>query len=130
MHKRRECSNIIFTKVYFGPYFGLNKDNFFCPIFIFRRYMSNVVCDLVLNLPSESLNISWIYPGTLPFQYLKTVFTIQYSTLSIAESQFIFLKCHGLIWDLGGKFRQKRIHLFWAFWSLGFKFFQKRGNHE
>ena len=35
-----------------------------------------------------------------------------------------------MIRDLGGKFRQKQIYLFWAFWSLIFKFSFKRGNHE
>ena len=58
------------------------------------------------------------------------VFTIQYSTLSLTGSQFIFLKWDGSIWDLGGKFWQKQMHLFWTFWSLSFNFFFKRGNHE
>ena len=39
-----------------------------------------------LYLQSKGLNISWIYPGTIPFQCLKMVFAIQYSTLSLAES--------------------------------------------
>ena len=71
-----------------------------------------------------ALSVEWrlkhfiyIYPGTIPFQYLKTVFAIQYSTLSLTGSQFIFLKWNGSIWDLGGKLRQKRIHLFWTFWT-------------
>ena len=110
--------------------FGPMKDKLFCLVFVFRRGMSNAICDLVLYLQSKDLNILWIYPGTIPFHYLKTVFTIQYSTLSLSRSQVIFLKCDGLIWDLGGKFRQKWIHTFWAFWSLSFKFFFKRGNHE
>ena len=54
---------------------------------------------------------------------VKTVFSIQYSTMSLVGSQFNFLKCDESIWNLGGKFRQKRIHFFWAFWSLSFKFF-------
>ena len=99
-------------------------------VFVFRKGMSYVICDFVLYLQVEALNISWIYPSTIQFQLLKTVFVIQYSTLSLGGSEFIFLKCDGLIWDIGGKFRQKRIHLFWAFWSLIFKFFFKQGNHE
>ena len=99
----------------FGP-------KLFCPVFIFRRSMLNAICNLVVYLQSEGLNISWTYPGTIPFQYLKTVFAIQYSTLSLTGSQFIFLKCDGSIWDLRGKFRQEWLHLFWAFWSLSFKF--------
>ena len=92
--------------------FGPKKDRLFCPVFVFRRGMSSAICDLVLYLQSEGLNILWIYPATIPFQYLKTVFAIQYSTLSLTGSQFIFLKCDGSIWDIGGKFGQKRIHLF------------------
>ena len=52
--------------------FGPKKDKLFCPV--------NPICDLVLYLKSEGLNTSWIYPGTIPFQYLKTVFAIQYSS--------------------------------------------------
>ena len=106
--------------------FGPKKDKLFCPVFVSRRGMPNAIHGLVLYLQSEGLNISWIYPGTIPFQYLKTVFTIQYSTLSLTGSQFIFLKWDRSIGDLGGKFRQKWIHLFWAFWSLSFKFFFKK----
>ena len=72
--------------------FGAKKINLFCPVFVFRRGMSNAICDLVLYLQSECLNISWIYPGTIPFQYLKMVFAMQYSTLSLTGSQSIFLK--------------------------------------
>ena len=71
----------------------------------------------VLYLQSEGLNISWMYPGLIPFQYLKTVFAIQYSTLLLTGSQFVFLKCDVLKWNLWDKFRQKGIHLFWAFWE-------------
>ena len=109
--------------------FGPKKVKLFCPILVFRRCMSNAICDLVLYLQSEDLNISWIYPGTTPFQYLKMVYTIQYSTLSLIAIKFNFLKCSGYVWDLAGKFRQKWIHLFWASWSLSFKFFFKRENH-
>ena len=50
----------------------------------------------------EDLNISWIYPGTIPFQDLKAVFVIQCST----GSHMIFLKGNGLIdRDFEGKFR-------------------------
>ena len=63
-------------------------------------------------------------------RYLKTIFTKQCTTLSLVGRRFIFLMCNGLIRDLGGKFRQKRIYLFWAFRSLIFRFFFKTGNHE
>ena len=47
---------------------------------------------------------------------LKTVFAIHYSALSLAGCYFIFLKWDGSIWDLAGKFRHKRMHLFGVFW--------------
>ena len=101
--------------------FGPKKDKLFCPAFVFRRGMSSAISDLVLYLQSEGLNI-WIYPGTIPFQYLKTVFVIQSSTLSLTGSQFIFLKCDGSIWDLGRKFRQNEYICFELFevWILNF----------
>ena len=109
--------------------FDLKKDNLICFIFVFDRGMSNGICDLIVYLKSEGWNIHE-YPGTAPFWYLKIVFTKLCSTLSLAGRRFIFLGCNGLIRDLGGKFRQKRIYLFWAFWSLIFRFFFKTGNHE
>ena len=30
-------------------------------VFAFRRGMSNAICDIVLNLKSEGLNILWMY---------------------------------------------------------------------
>ena len=97
---------------FFYHIFGPKKDKLFCVVFLFQRGMSNANCDFVLYLHSEGFNISWIYPGTILFQNLKTVFTIPYSTLSLVVSQFIFLKCDESIWDLVGSFRQKRICLF------------------
>ena len=65
----------VLTFLILGPIldhiFGPKKDKLFCPVFVFRRGMSNAICDLVLHLQSEGLNISWICPGTIPFQYLK-----------------------------------------------------------
>ena len=76
----------VLTVLILGPIldhvFGPKKDKLFCPVFLFCRGMSNAICDLLLYLQSVGLNNSWIYPGTIPFQYLKMVFAIQYSTLS------------------------------------------------
>ena len=58
MHKRRRCFNIFDTSADFEPYFWPKKDKLFCPVFVFRRGMSNAICDLVLYLQSEDLNIS------------------------------------------------------------------------
>ena len=71
---------------------SLMENFIFCAVGV-----SNAICDLVLYLQSESLNISWISPGRISFQYLNTVLTIQFSTLSLAGGQFIFLKCDGSI---------------------------------
>ena len=90
--------------------------------------MSNVIY-LELYLKSESLNILWIYLGTIPFQRLKTLFAIQCSNISLAVSQIIFLKCNESTRDLGGKFKPKQIHLFWTFLKFD-KFFFNRGKHE
>ena len=38
--------------------FGPKKDKLFCPVFVFRRGMSNAICDLVLYQQSKGLNIS------------------------------------------------------------------------
>ena len=38
------------------------------------------------------LNISLIYDGTIPFQYLKTVVAMQDSTLLETNSQYVFSK--------------------------------------
>ena len=97
----------VLTFLILGPIldniFCPKNDIIFCPVFSFRKGMSNAIYDLLLCLQSEGLNISWIYPGTIPFQYLKTVFATQYSTMSLTGSQFIFLKRDGLIGDLGGR---------------------------
>ena len=43
------------------------------PVLVFRRGISNAICDLVLYLLYGGLKISLIYDGTIPLQYLKTV---------------------------------------------------------
>ena len=91
--------------------FGPKKGKLFYPVFVFHKGMFNAQCYQWSGAISVEggFNISWIYHGTMPFQYLKTVFAKQYSTLSLTGSQFILLKCYGSIWDLGGKFRQNVI---------------------
>ena len=98
--------------------FGPKKDKLFWTVFVFQGDMSGAICNIALYLQSEGLNISWIYPGTIPLQCLKMIFTIQYSTLPLTRSQFIFLKYDGSVWDIRGKFRQKWIQLFWGFWIV------------
>ena len=113
--KEDNVPTFLILKPILSHIFGPKKNKLFCPVFVLCRDMSNTICDLVLYLPSEGLNISWIYPGTSSSQYLKAVFAIQYSPLSLTTNQFIFLKWDGSIWDLEGKYRQKQIHLFRAF---------------
>ena len=73
--------NVVFTIFIIGfifdHIFESKKNKLFSPVIIFHRGMSNAICDLVLYLQSEGLNISWIHPHTVPFQYSKTVFAIQ-----------------------------------------------------
>ena len=130
MHKKDEALIFLIIGSILDYIFGPKKDKLFCPVFVFYKSMSNAICHLVLYLETEDLNISWIYSGTTPFEYLKTVLAMHYSILWPTGSQFIFFKCNRYIWDLGVKFREKRIHLFWAFWILSFKFSFKRRNHE
>ena len=91
--------------------FRPKKVKLFYPVFVFHKGMFNVQCHQWSGAISVEwgLNSSWIYHGKIPFQYLKTVFAKQYSTLSLTGSQFILLKCYGSIWDLGCKFRQNVI---------------------
>ena len=44
----------------FDHIFGPKNDNLFCAVFVFHRGMSNGICDLILYLKNEGLNISWI----------------------------------------------------------------------
>ena len=130
LHVTRMYSYVIRLCFYHEPLFSntfltLRRIRFFCSVFVFRRDTSNAILDLVLYLYSEGLNISWKYTSTIPSHYLYSSQHSIYSTLSLTGSQFIFLKCDASIWDLGGKFRRKRIHLFWAFWSWFSKFFLK-----
>ena len=67
MHKRRRCSNILILGPILDHIFGPKKDKLFCPVFVFRRGMSNAICDFVLYLQSEGLNISRIYPVPVLF---------------------------------------------------------------
>ena len=111
----------------FDHAFVPKKDKFLPCICFSQRYAQCHLWSCAISTErrlKHFINISW--NNSIPV----TVFTIQYSTLSLTESQFIFLKCNESIWDLRGKLWQKRINLFWAFWSLSFKFFFKKGNYE
>ena len=44
----------------FGNIFGSKKNNFFCPVFVFHRGMSNGILKCILYFKNEGLNISWI----------------------------------------------------------------------
>ena len=60
IYKRRRRSNIFDNRPNLDHIFGPKKDKVFCPVFVFRSGMSNVICVLILYLQSEGLNISWI----------------------------------------------------------------------
>ena len=42
----------------FDYIFDPKKNELFCAVLVFRRGVSNAICDLVLHLQSEGLNIS------------------------------------------------------------------------
>ena len=64
MYERRACLTFFLLGFVFDDIFGPNKDYLFCLVFValyFCRHMSNAICDLVVYLKSDGLNISWIY---------------------------------------------------------------------
>ena len=65
--------------------FSPKKDKACRPVFFLR----NTICDLVLHLFLEGLNISLIYDGRVLFQYLKTAVAMEGSSLSETGKQFI-----------------------------------------
>ena len=64
----------------------------FCPLIVLQSGICNAICDLVLELFSEGINISFRYDGTIPFQYLETVVEIWLpkSLLLVFKSRKIF----------------------------------------
>ena len=112
---------ILSTVVNFSPYLRKGKDKASCPVFVYRWGASKAIRDLVLYLLSEGWNMSLVYNGLIPSQYLKTVAAMQDSTLPKTGSQFISLKWARPMWEGWGKCKQKRIYLFCAVWSLRFR---------
>ena len=92
--------------------------------------MVNVLPDVVLDMNTKTVNILLIFSGTMPLQYLKVIFQIQYSPLFLRQSHLLFENCDGSIQDLGGIFMEKQIHMLLAFCSLIFNFFFKKGNSQ
>ena len=75
-------------------------------------------------------NISLIYDGTIPFQYLKTVVAMQDSALLETDSQYVFSKWVPPMWERWGTSKQRRMHLICiAFDSFSFIYLLKRENH-
>ena len=98
--RERSCSfYMLSTVTYFSPYFWPTSC---CHVFFFHSG-SNTICDLVLHLLYEILNISFIYDGTIPFQYLKILVTMQDSAFSETGSQFNFHRYIAPMWKQAGK---------------------------
>ena len=94
--------------------------------------MLNMIHVLFLNKTENVIKKEQV-PGKKGItEPLKTVFSTQHSTLSLAESQFIFLKCNRLIRGLRDKFIQKKFteYFFLSFSNLIFNFFLEIRNHE
>ena len=73
------------------------NDILFCPLIALQRSISNAICDLVLQLFSEGMNISFRWDGAIPFHYLKVAVAVYSSSLRSNGSQFTFLKWDGFI---------------------------------
>ena len=74
--------------------FGPRNDRLFSPSFVLQSCLSNKICDLVLQLFREEINMPFRYDDAIPFQNLKTSVEVHSSTLPSTEGQFIFRK-----WD-------------------------------
>ena len=58
MHEKRRCLTFLLLGFILDHIFGPKKNNLFYPVFVFRRGISNGICDLVLYLKSQGLNVS------------------------------------------------------------------------
>ena len=113
MRERSQCFNIFDI---LGHIFGPKKTSFLFLYLLFTEVW--LVPSTILSYICSVRTYFVKYFSSISFQYLKTIFTIQYYTLSLMGSQFIFLKCDRLIQDLRPKRRQKWIPLFWVFESF------------
>ena len=75
--KEAPVFSLLIMRVILVHIFSPRKDEACCLEFPFHSCISNAFCDVVLNLLYKGLNISLIYDGTIPFQYLKTVVAMQ-----------------------------------------------------
>ena len=50
MPERRRCLTFLLLGFILDHTFGPKKDNLSCPVFVFRRGMSNVICDPILYI--------------------------------------------------------------------------------
>ena len=71
--------------------FGPRNDILFCPLIVLQSGISNAICNLVLRLFSEGINI-FRYDGAIPLPYLKMVMEVHSSTLHTSRNQFISLE--------------------------------------
>ena len=58
MHERRRCLTFLLLGFILDHNFGPRKDNLACLVFVFRRDMSNGICDPALYLKREGLKIT------------------------------------------------------------------------
>ena len=114
--------------------FSPRKSNACCAVFVFHGGISNVICDLVLYLLHERLNIPSTNDSTMPFHHLKIVVTMHDSAVWETCSQFILSRWIAPMRERINvdqcRSKQKCTHLFCAAWSLHFRFLLSRGNHD
>ena len=73
---------------------------------IFDTRLCIAISDLELYLQREGLNILWIYPGTIPFQYLKMIFAIQISEVNSGKDKHIYFELFE-VWVLNFSLKEK-----------------------
>ena len=109
---------------------GLQNEILFGLIAVFGRGISNAICDLVLYLLKEGVNISSTWIIVSWFQNLKTVVAVQSSTLYSTGSQFTLIKCKAEMWVCAERSQQYRIHFLWAIWNLFLNALLSNGYHD
>ena len=101
---KRSCCRILVQ------IFDLSKDKVCYHVLVFRRGVSNAICDLVLYL-LYGLNKSLIYDGAISFLYSKTIVAMQGSTfrhwepLHVSKIGCTYVKARG-------SSKHRRVHLF------------------
>ena len=72
------------------------------------------VCRIQFVIQYENLNVSSIYYGAVPFQYLKTVVAMQHSTLSEIGSQIFFRRSNVPMQEQWGRSKHRHLLIYFV----------------